>query len=111
MRYRVSFSYNKIYHIIASPIMQRNLRSQELFEIIRKAKQIYDIHGNITATAQYNNNNSFSIASVFMRSNDAPQLQINHVLVENGTEQAAFNCMLKLLKKLNPKQKETIMTF
>ena len=111
MRYRVSFSYDKIYHIIASPIMQRNARSQELFEEIRSKKQVFFKNKKVADNATYDNRGYYSIASVFMRSNNAPELKINHVLVENGTEQDAFNCMLEILKKLNSKQEPTVIKF
>ncbi|MBO7550617.1 MAG: hypothetical protein J6T62_03725 [Fibrobacter sp.] len=91
--------------------MQRNERSQQLFDIILRENQIFDVAGNVMHNAQYNNNGNYSIASLFMRSEKAPQMTINHVLVENGTEQQAFNRLLDILKTLNPKIKPIVVEF
>ncbi len=107
MRYRVSFSFDKIYHVITSPAMQHNERSQQLFNIILRDHQIFDVAGNVIYQAQFEHD--YSIASLFMRSDKAPQMTINHVLVENGSEQQAFNHLLDILKSLNPKIKPVVV--
>lgn len=104
MRYRVSYSYDRIYHILTSDTMQRNNRSQQLFGVIGAANQIFDTAGNVLNDAAYGNDQehaNYSIASVFMRSENAPNIPVVHVLVANGNEQQAFNFLLHILDEKN----------
>ena len=92
MRYRISFGYNVIYHVITNSTMQTNEYTAAMFRVIQDGNQ---------HNVPYNPG-TYAIASLFMRSDDAPRMQINHVLAVNHDERAALYGMLSVLKSLNP---------
>ncbi len=81
--------------------MQTNEYTAAMFRVIQDGNQLFDEWGHVLHNVPYNPG-TYAIASLFMRSDDAPRMQINHVLAVNHDERAALYGMLSVLKSLNP---------
>lgn len=90
--------------------MQTNDYTQAMFFAIMNGNQLFDQHGNAVHGVGYIAG-SYGIASLFMRSENAPAMQLNHVLALNNNEDMAFQSMVNILTALNQNRRPIISQY